>query len=61
MPCSAGATYEDVKLFREHCSPDVRIKAAGGIRTREDLEAFCNAGCDRLGCSAAVKVLCEKG
>ena len=48
---TAGATLEDIALFRAHIGPQVR----------EDLEAFCNAGCDRLGCSAAVKVLCEKG
>ena len=58
---TAGATLEDIALFRAHIGPQVKVKAAGGIRTREDLEAFCNAGCDRLGCSAAVKVLCEKG
>ena len=58
---TAGATLEDIALFRAHIGPQVKVKAAGGIRTREDLEAFCNAGCDRLGCSAAVKVLCGKG
>ena len=58
---TAGATLEDIALFRAHIGPQVKVKAAGGIRTREDLEAFCNAGCDRLGCSAAVKVLREKG
>ena len=57
---TAGATLEDIALFRAHIGPEVKVKAAGGIRTREDLEAFCNAGCDRLGCSAAVKVLCKE-
>ena len=58
---TGGATFADVELMVREVGPGVRVKAAGGIRTREDLEAFCNAGCDRLGCSAAVKVLCEKG
>ncbi|MBR4200736.1 MAG: deoxyribose-phosphate aldolase [Oscillospiraceae bacterium] len=50
---SAGAQLEDIALFRAHIGPDVKIKAAGGIRTREQMEAFLDAGCDRIGCSAA--------
>lgn len=54
---SAGAALEDVALFQAHIGPNVKIKAAGGIRTREDLEAFLAAGCDRVGSSAAVAAL----
>ncbi len=50
---TGGATYEDVKLFREHCSPDVRIKAAGGIRTLED-------DADREMLRAAISLLGER-
>ena len=50
---SAGAQLEDIALFRRHIGPDVKIKAAGGICTREQMEAFLNAGCDRIGSSAA--------
>ncbi len=46
-----GATLEDVKLFKEHIGPKVKIKAAGGIRTREDMEAYLEAGADRIGAS----------
>ncbi len=53
---TAGATLEDVKLFKEHIGPGVKIKAAGGIRTKEDMEAYIDAGCDRIGCSST-KVL----
>ena len=49
-----GATVEGVKLFREHISPDVRIKAAGGIRTFEQAQAMVDAGADRIGASALV-------
>ena len=49
-----GATVEDVKLFLEHISPDVRIKAAGGIRTFEQAQAMVDAGADRIGASALV-------
>ena len=54
---SAGATFDDIKLFREHIGPGVTIKAAGGIRTYEDIVTYIELGCDRLGCSAAIKVL----
>ena len=54
---SAGATFDDIKLFREHIGPGVKIKAAGGIRTYEDIVTYIELGCDRLGCSAANKVL----
>ena len=54
---SAGATFDDIKLFREHIGPGVKIKAAGGIRTYEDIVNYIELGCDRLGCSAAIKVL----
>lgn len=54
---TAGATLEDVLLFAEHIGPGVKIKAAGGVRTREDLVAFLEAGADRIGTSSAVKLL----
>ena len=50
---SDGAKLEDIALFKAHIGGDVKIKAAGGIRTREQMEAFLDAGCDRIGCSAA--------
>ena len=54
---SAGATLEDIELFKKYIGKDVKIKAAGGIRTREDMEKYLEAGCERLGASAAVKIL----
>nr|MCR5346132.1 deoxyribose-phosphate aldolase [Lachnospiraceae bacterium] len=56
---TAGATIEDIKIFKEHIGPDVKMKAAGGIRTREDMEAYLALGVDRLGCSAAMKLVEE--
>ncbi|MCL2616687.1 MAG: deoxyribose-phosphate aldolase [Defluviitaleaceae bacterium] len=52
-----GATMADVLLFREHIGSGVKIKAAGGVRTREDMVAFIEAGCARIGTSSAVKIL----
>ena len=54
---SAGATLEDVALFKKYIGPNVKIKAAGGVRTKEDMIAFIEAGCDRIGTSGAIKAL----
>ena len=54
---SGGATAEDVRLFREHISPDMRVKAAGGIRTFEQAQAMLDAGADRIGASALVALM----
>lgn len=54
---TGGATLEDVRLFRKHIGEDVKIKAAGGISTIEDMEAFLAEGCDRIGTSRAVGLL----
>ena len=58
---TAGATLEDVILMKENIGPEVKIKAAGGIRTKEDMEAFIEAGCSRLGTSSAVDILIRQG
>ena len=52
-----GATFEDVKLFKENVGPDIKIKAAGGISSFEDAEKFIELGADRLGTSRLVKIL----
>lgn len=54
---TGGATLEDIELFKNHIGNNVKIKASGGIRTREDFEAFIGAGCHRIGASSAVKAL----
>lgn len=54
-----GATFEDVLLMKEYVGKDVRIKAAGGIRTMDDAETFLALGADRLGTSALVKLAKE--
>ena len=57
---TGGATFDDVRLFAEHVGEGVKIKAAGGIRSREDMEEFLRLGASRLGTSSAVKILCGK-
>lgn len=54
---TGGATIEDVTLFSKHIGNEVKIKAAGGVKTKEDLVMFLEAGCDRIGTSSAVKIL----
>ncbi len=54
---TAGADLKDIELFKKHIGEGVKIKAAGGIRTVEDLHAFVSAGCDRIGTSSAVSLL----
>ena len=58
---TGGATVEDIKLFKEHVGPNVKIKAAGGMKTVEDVETFAELGCDRLGTSSAIRLLKEAG
>lgn len=54
---SAGATFDDIRLFAEHVGPNVKIKAAGGIASMEDAEKFLDLGADRLGTSRIVKLV----
>ena len=54
---TGGATIEDVKLFKKHIGPNVKIKAAGGVSTVSDLEMFINEGCERIGTSRPVGLL----
>ncbi len=52
-----GATLADIKLFKENIGPNVKIKAAGGIKGLDDLRAFIDAGCQRIGTSSAVNLV----
>ena len=53
----AGADINDIELFKKHIGPNVKIKAAGGIRTKEAMEEFINAGCERIGTSGAKNLI----
>ena len=54
-----GATYPDLKLMRKHCGPDVKIKAAGGVRTLDDLLAVKELGVSRVGATATAAIIDE--
>lgn len=55
-----GATLEDIELFAKHVGNGVKIKAAGGIASFEDGEAFIKAGASRLGTSRLIKLMKEE-
>ena len=57
---SAGATLDDIKLFKKYIGPDVKIKAAGGIRTIEDALAYAEEGCSRIGSSKVAPLIAAK-
>ena len=54
---SSGATIEDVKLMREAVGSEIGVKASGGIRTKEDVEAMLAAGANRIGLSRTVEIM----
>ncbi len=53
----AGATVEDVALMRRVVGREMGVKAAGGIRDQATALAMIDAGADRLGASASVKII----
>ncbi|MFP4223932.1 MAG: deoxyribose-phosphate aldolase [Phycisphaeraceae bacterium] len=53
---AGGASEQAVRLLKRFAGP-MLVKAAGGIRTREDAERMVDAGADRLGCSAGVQIV----
>jgi deoxyribose-phosphate aldolase len=55
----AGATLPDLALMRAACGPAVRVKAAGGVRTLEQLLAVLRAGADRVGATATAAIAAE--
>ncbi|UDN63288.1 deoxyribose-phosphate aldolase [Clostridioides sp. ES-W-0016-02] len=54
---TGGATLEDIKLMKEHVGENVKIKAAGGVKSISDAEKFIEAGAERLGTSSICKIL----
>lgn len=71
LSCKAGATFvktctgftagvatvEDVALMKANCTGGVKVKASAGIRDREKAMALIEAGAERLGTSAGIKII----
>ena len=54
---TAGATFDDIALFKKQVGEGVQIKAAGGITSFDDAQKFCELGADRLGTSRLVRIM----
>ena len=54
---ASGATIDDVKLIKKTIGDEIGIKASGGIKTKEEVISFIQAGADRIGTSNGVKIV----
>ncbi len=54
---TGGAKAEDVRLMKETVGENIKVKAAGGIRTREAMDEMIAAGAERIGTSSGVKLI----
>ena len=54
---TGGATVEDVKLMRETVGADLGVKASGGVRSLEDVQAMVEVGATRIGASSGVAIM----
>ena len=57
---NGGATVEDVALMKRAVDGRAKVKAAGGIRTRQQALAMIEAGADRIGTSAGIAICTEE-
>ncbi len=57
---TSGATLEEVQMIRRTADPGVKVKAAGGIRTKKEMEDYINAGATRIGSSNAIAILSKE-
>lgn len=56
---TGGATVDDIALLRSHAGTRAGVKASGGIRSLADAKAMLEAGANRIGASASVRILAE--
>ncbi|MCK4991699.1 MAG: deoxyribose-phosphate aldolase [Bacteroidales bacterium] len=52
-----GATHHDLALMRKHAAPDVQVKAAGGVRTLEEILKVRELGVTRIGATATEAII----
>lgn len=48
---SRGASFEDIEMIKKNIHNGTKIKASGGIRTKEEMMKYIALGCDRIGAS----------
>ena len=56
---TGGATFDDVKLMKEHVGDAVKVKAAGGIRDAKTFMEMIECGAQRIGTSAGISIIKE--
>jgi len=56
---TGGATVEDLRLMRRAAPPQVKLKAAGGVRNLDSVIEVAQLGCDRIGASRTAEILDE--
>jgi len=54
---TGGASIEDIRLFKRNIGSEVKMKASGGVRSKEDMQAYINEGCSRIGTSSAITLI----
>ncbi|MGG0238394.1 deoxyribose-phosphate aldolase [Bacillus rhizoplanae] len=57
---TGGATVEDVALMRKTVGPDIGVKASGGVRDENGMDAMVEAGATRIGTSSGVALVSGK-
>ena len=57
---TGGATVDDIRLMRRIVGPEMGVKASGGIRCLADVQAMVEAGADRIGTSAGIRIAEEQ-
>ena len=55
-----GASLNDIEIINKYKNDKLKVKASGGIRTKEDAEKYIKLGVSRIGTSNAVKMMEEK-
>lgn len=57
---TGGAIVDDIRLMRRTVGPEMGVKASGGIRCLADVQAMVEAGADRIGTSAGIRIAEEQ-
>ena len=55
-----GATFQDIEIFNKVIQGKIKMKAAGGIKSIEDLEKYASLGVERFGTSSSIDILTGK-
>lgn len=56
---TGGATVHDVKLMKETVGDELKVKASGGVRTKETMKEMVEAGAERIGTSSGIALVSE--